>query len=162
MRFEELEVNDTLVKSVVAFAAAVRATFQAAEISENAVLCSFQRFTYEACAFLKATEGPVLPSKTMSMRTAAACMRCSTASSSRCRRAAVERTCQLRQSNIVVWGEAVAHKLKSSTVVGIQERGEAKIIPCVQRAAQRLYRLSTLQCNLPLTVRALHARDVLF
>lgn len=73
----------------------------------------------------------------------------------------MERTCQLRHSNIIVWGEAVTHKFKSSTIVGIQKRGEAKVIPCVQRAAQRLNRLSTLQCNLPLTVRALHARDVL-
>ncbi len=75
IRFEELEVNDTLVKSVVAFAAAARATFQAAEISENAALCSFQRLTYDACAFLKATAGPVLPSKIISIRTEAACIR---------------------------------------------------------------------------------------
>lgn len=73
----------------------------------------------------------------------------------------MERTCQLRHSNIIVWGEAATHKLESSTIVGIQKRGKAKVIPCVQPAAQRLYRLSTLQCNLPLTVRALHARDVL-
>jgi hypothetical protein len=75
MTFDEFEVNDTLVKSVVTFAAVTRATFQAATISENSTLCSFQRLMYEACAFFKATAGLVLPSNTMSKRTVAACIR---------------------------------------------------------------------------------------
>ncbi len=75
MRFDEFEVNDTLVKSVVASAAAARATLHAANTSEYSLLCSFQRFTYKACAFLKDIAGLVLPSSTMSRRTAAACMR---------------------------------------------------------------------------------------